>query len=87
MQKFITKLGVTPSIDGPVLLHCDNTGAIAQTKEPKSHQHTKYILHHYHLALEIMDRGNVELQKIDGKENLSGPFTKALRIKEFDDHK
>ena len=40
LQKFITELGVTPSIDDPVLLYCDNSSAIAQTKEPKSHQCT-----------------------------------------------
>ena len=49
LQKFISELGVAPSIDGPILLNCDNIEAIAQAKEPRSHQHTKYILHHYHL--------------------------------------
>ena len=34
-----------------------------------------------------MDRGDVELQKIDERKNMSGPFTKTLEIKEFDDHK
>ena len=34
-----------------------------------------------------MNRGDIELQKIDGKENLADPFTKALGIKEFDDFK
>ena len=34
-----------------------------------------------------MDRGDVKLQKIDGKENLIDPFTKILSIKEFEDHK
>ena len=34
LWKFIRELGVAPSIDGPVLLYCDNTGAIDQAKEP-----------------------------------------------------
>ena len=34
-----------------------------------------------------MDRGDVDLQKIDGKENLADSFTKALAIKKFDNHK
>src|SRR5262249_7282846 len=33
MKKFITELGVVPSIVDPVLLLCDNNGAIAQAKE------------------------------------------------------
>ena len=87
LRKFINKLGVAPSLDGPVLLYCDSTGAIAQAKEPKAHQRTKHILRHFHLIREIVDRGDVDLQKIDGKENLADPFTKALAIKEFDNHK
>ena len=37
LWKFIDEFGVTPSIDGLVLLYCDSTGAIAQMKELKSH--------------------------------------------------
>ena len=34
-----------------------------------------------------MDQGDVDLQKIDEKENLADPFTKAIAVKEFDDFK
>ncbi|KAK8974558.1 hypothetical protein V6N11_034485 [Hibiscus sabdariffa] len=37
IKKFITELGVIPSIADVVDLYCDNNGAIAQAKEPKSH--------------------------------------------------
>ena len=87
LWKFIDELGVASSIDDPVLLYYDNTRAIAQTKELRSHQCTKYILHRYHLIQEIMDRGDIHLQKIDERKNLTDSFTKALKIKEFDDHK
>ena len=78
---------MTLFVDRSVLSYCDSTGAIAQAKEPKSHQYTKHILGRYHLVREIVDRGDIELQKIDGKENIVDPFTKALKIKEFDNHK
>ena len=87
LWKFIDELGVAPSIDGPVLLYYNNTDIIAQAKELKSHQHIKHILCRYHLIRKIMDRGDVDLQKIDEKKNLTDPFTKAPRIKEFNDHK
>ena len=87
MRKFIIELGVVPFIDGPILLYCDSFSAIAQMKEPKLHHCTKHILHCYHLVREIVNRGDVELQKIDEKKNLANPFTKALEIKEFDDFK
>ncbi|KAK8685913.1 hypothetical protein V6N13_124945 [Hibiscus sabdariffa] len=38
IKKFITELGVIPSIADAVDLYCDNNGAIAQAKEPRSHQ-------------------------------------------------
>ena len=44
LRKFISELRMIFFIDGPILLYCDNIRAIAQAKEPKSHQRTKYIL-------------------------------------------
>ncbi|XP_070001953.1 secreted RxLR effector protein 161-like [Nicotiana sylvestris] len=44
MKKFLIKLCVVPSIESVVLLLCDNTGAIAQAKEPRSHQKSKHVL-------------------------------------------
>ena len=87
LRKFIIKLGVAPSLDGPILLYCDSTGAIAQMKEPKARQWMKHILCRFYLVREIVDRGDVDLQKINEKENLTNPFTKALTIKKFDNHK
>ena len=87
LKKFITELGVASSLDGPVLLYCDSTSAIAQVKEHKAQQRTKHILHRFHLVRKIVDRDDVDLSKIDEKENLTDPFTKTLRIKKFDDHK
>ena len=42
INKFITELGMVPSIVHPILLYCDNNGAIAQAKEPRSHQRFKH---------------------------------------------
>ena len=87
LRKLISELGVALSLDDSVLLYYDSTSIIAQVKESKSHQHTMHILYRYHLILKIVDRNDVELQKIDEKENLTNPFTKNLSIKEFEDHK
>ena len=87
LWKFISELEVTLFIDGLVLLYCDSSSAIAQAKEPKSYHCTKHVLCCYHLMRAIMNRGDIELQNIDGKKILADPFTKALRIKEVDDFK
>ena len=34
-----------------------------------------------------MDQGDINFQKIDGKENLADRLTKALAVKKFEDHK
>ena len=49
IEKFVTGLGVIPSISNPVDLYYNNKGAIAQAKEPRSHQRSKHILRRYHL--------------------------------------
>ncbi|KAD3640064.1 hypothetical protein E3N88_29287 [Mikania micrantha] len=41
MKKFMTDLGVVPSIRKPIEILCDNTGTISQTKEPRSHHRSK----------------------------------------------
>ena len=38
IKKFITDLGMVPNITNPVDVYCDNNGAIAQAKEPRSQQ-------------------------------------------------
>ena len=57
IKKFITELGVVPSIVHLILLHCDNNGAITQAKEPLSHQRSKHVLMRYHLIREIGRNG------------------------------
>ena len=49
MRKFIAELEVVPSITDPITVYCDNNGAIAQAKEPWSHQRSKHILRRYHI--------------------------------------
>ncbi|KAL2999138.1 hypothetical protein AAZX31_09G143000 [Glycine max] len=44
MKKFIFELGVVPSLEESVPLLSHNNGAIAQAKEPRSHQKSKHIL-------------------------------------------
>ncbi|KAG8485755.1 hypothetical protein CXB51_019144 [Gossypium anomalum] len=49
IKKFITELGVVPSISDAIELRCDNSRAISQAKEPRSHHRSKHILRRYHL--------------------------------------
>ena len=78
IKKFIARLGVIPSISNPVNLYCDNNGAIAQAKEPRSHQRSKHILRHYHLIREIIERGDVKICRVPINDNVADPLTKLL---------
>jgi hypothetical protein len=49
IRKFLSELGVFPSVSSPLDLYCDNNGAIAQEKEPRNHQKNKHVLWKFHL--------------------------------------
>jgi hypothetical protein len=70
----------------PIMLFCDNSGAVAQFKVPRNHRRGKHIEHKYHLIREIVTRGDIVVAKIPPVENLADPFTKALPQKIFESH-
>ena len=69
---------MVPSITNPVHVYCDNNGAIAQAKEPRSHQRSKHILRRYHLIREIIERGDVKICRVPTYDNVSDPLTEPL---------
>ena len=86
IKKFITELGIVPSIVDPVDLYCDNNGAIAQAKEPRSHQRSKHILRRFHLIREIIDRGDVKICRVPTDDNIADPLTKPLAQRKHEFH-
>ena len=86
LRKFISGLGVVPSIADPVVLYCDNNGAIAQAKEPRSHSKAKHILRRYHLLREINERGDIHICKVHTDDNVADPLTKALSQQKHEGH-
>ena len=86
IKKFITGLGIVPSISDPVDLYCDNNGAIAQAKEPRSHQRSKHILRRYHLIREIIERGDVKIYRVPTYDNVADPLTKPLPHVKHESH-
>ena len=77
---------MVPSIKNPVDVYCDNNGAIAQAKEPKSHQRSKHILKCYHLIREIIERGDVKICRVPTYDNVADPLTKPLPQAKHDRH-
>ena len=86
IKKFIIDLEMVPSITNPVDVYCDNNGAIAQAKEPRSHQRSKHILRRYHLIREIIERGDVKICRVPTDDNVADPLTKPLPQAKHDCH-
>jgi hypothetical protein len=78
IKYFVSELGVVPSASSPMDLYCNNSGAIAQTKEPRAHKRAKHVLQCYHLIREIIGRGDVKVCKVHIDHNVADPLTKAL---------
>ena len=86
IKNFVFRLGVVPSITNPVDVYCDNNGAIAQAKEPISHQRSKHILRRFHLIREIIERGDVKICRVHTDDNVADPLTKPLPHSKHDCH-
>ncbi|RVW59323.1 Retrovirus-related Pol polyprotein from transposon TNT 1-94 [Vitis vinifera] len=86
LRNFLLDLGVVPSVQSPITLYCDNSGAVANSKEPQSHKRAKHIERKYHLIRDIVQRGDVVVMKIASENNLADPFTKSLSSTTFERH-
>ena len=86
LKKFYTDLEVVPNIEKALVLYCDNSGAVENSKEPRSHKRGEHIEMKYHLIQEIVHRGDVAVMKIASEQNLADPFTKTLPKRVFTGH-
>ena len=67
-------------------VYCDNNGAIAQAKEPRSHQRSKHILRRFHLIREINERGDDKICRVHTDDNVVDPLIKPLPKSKHDSH-
>ncbi|KAH9658932.1 protein kinase domain-containing protein [Citrus sinensis] len=83
LRKFLQDLEVVPALTAPLKLFYDNSGVVAQSKEPMNHKKQKHIESKYHLIRDIVQRGDGEVTQIESQQNLADPFTKAMPGKPF----
>ncbi|KAJ9544316.1 hypothetical protein OSB04_024023, partial [Centaurea solstitialis] len=82
LRNFLSDPRVVASISRPIDIFCDNSGAVAQAKEPREHHKSRHVLRKYHLIREIIGRGDVRICKIPVDDNVADPLTKPLaRVK------
>ena len=86
LKKFLSDLGVVRMEQVPITLFCDNSGVVAQSKDPRNHKKGKHIERKYHIIWDIVARGDVVVAKIESANNLTDPFTKVLPQRTFESH-
>ena len=64
--------------DKPTLLLGDNQGAIALTKNPSNHPHTRHIQLHYHFIRFAVDDGQIVFDYMPTKDMVADGLTKSL---------
>nr|GEV54230.1 RNA-directed DNA polymerase, eukaryota [Tanacetum cinerariifolium] len=78
IRKFISGLGIVPTIEEPISMYCDNTGAITIAKDDGVTKGARHFHAKVHYLRETIKLGDVKIEKIDTDDNLADPFTKAL---------
>nr|GFA12298.1 retrovirus-related Pol polyprotein from transposon TNT 1-94 [Tanacetum cinerariifolium] len=86
VRKFISGLGVVPTIEEPISMYCDNTGAIAIANESGITKGSRHFCAKVHYLREVIEFGDVKLEKVHIDDNLADPFTKALAFSKHSEH-
>ncbi|KAL5555280.1 hypothetical protein UlMin_037516 [Ulmus minor] len=78
LRNFLRDLEIISNLEQPMVVYCDNSGAVANSKEPRSYQRGKHIERKFHLIRDIVERGNVMVCKIKSEDNLVDTFIETL---------
>ena len=81
LHSFLQELRSTP--DDPLIINCNNQGAIALAKDNKFHVCTKHIDVRYDFICEAVEDRKVMVQYIPTRDNVSDIFTKPLAKAKF----
>ncbi|GJR07021.1 retrotransposon protein, putative, ty1-copia subclass [Tanacetum coccineum] len=86
VRKFISGLGVVPTIEEPINMYCDNTGAITIANESGITKGARHFRAKVHYLREVIEFGDIKLEKVHTDDNLADPFTKALAFPKHSEH-
>nr|GFA10514.1 hypothetical protein [Tanacetum cinerariifolium] len=86
VRKFISGLGVVPTIEEPISIYCDNTRAIAIANQSGITKGARHFRAKVHYLREVIEFGDIKLEKVHTYDNLADPFTKALAFPKHSEH-
>ncbi|GJR16307.1 hypothetical protein Tco_0798959 [Tanacetum coccineum] len=78
IRKFISGLGIVPTINEPINMFCDNSVAILIANKPGVQRGAIHYHRRYHYVRECIELGEINLLKFHTDDNLADPFTKTL---------
>ncbi|GJY60108.1 hypothetical protein Tco_0460000 [Tanacetum coccineum] len=78
IRKFISGLGIVPTINEPIKMFCDNSAAFLTANEPGVQRGARNYHRRYHYVCECIPLGEINLLKVHTDDNLAYLFTKAL---------
>nr|GEZ45262.1 hypothetical protein [Tanacetum cinerariifolium] len=81
VRKFIDGLGVVP-----IKMYCDNIGAITIANESGITKGARHYRAKVYYLREVIEYGDVKLEKVHTNDNLADPFTKSLVFPKHSEH-
>ncbi|GKB05731.1 retrotransposon protein, putative, ty1-copia subclass [Tanacetum coccineum] len=86
IRKFIYGLGVVPTIEEPIKMYCDNTVEITIANESGITKGARHYRAKVHCVREVIELGDIKLEKVHTDDNLADLFTKALPFLKHSEH-
>ena len=83
---FLQHLNLTPKVDDPIELLCDNIAAIQFTKNPKFHRKTKHIKRRYHFVRDAIKTKEIVIKYISTNKMIANSLTKPIPKDAFKSH-
>ncbi|GKA57199.1 retrotransposon protein, putative, ty1-copia subclass [Tanacetum coccineum] len=77
IRKFISGLGIVPTINEPIKMFYDNSAALYFANEPGVQKGARHYHKRYHYVRESIALGEIRFLKVYTDDNLVDPFTKA----------
>jgi hypothetical protein len=74
-------------IELPIIMYCDNVGAIFMAENATATVRTKHVNARYHFVREYVESGFLKVVFVNSKENKSDIFTKNVSGELYDKHK
>lgn len=83
LKRMLTELGIKGN--DCIQIFVDNQSAIRLANNPEFHKRSKHIDVRFHFVRDVCDRGDINIQYIQSKEQLADLFTKPLAKGHFRD--